>query len=525
MIDADPIKVAMEILGLSPLSAVLLATNSSASSMTGPVANGADTGFRARLVKAFADQLADPGNVTGLDIAQEGPDAGTLGLGHFEALATTLRALLDKTRVLTRKDVVPPDDKLEKTLPPEGEYPGVDKDGLQARAAALAREFTTLAAALVASLDADELLAALGAIDDFLPRQAWPQQVLAIDAPNADPALRDDRANEALVALKALMDGKLETLNEAIELLPDQLAPTHGQLVKQAIDRIKLLLGKDFPVLPRFSLGAYATEFNASLAEQDALTQKKPWCVSAWLPKLARVRDGLDRFSATLSAHDALVALGAEAGLEDDFRLVQFPHRPSQIWAALPDAWREPEGTPPDTKKVPEELHAWLAQHPGAPYKDINRAAPDLALALHAPGGLDALADDSLLAGLVCDEWPEFSPDPFQTAGIAFHYDAPGARPPQSIVLALPPRLGQDSWHFDDLLDVIHEAWDLAKLRAVRPRDLEGALGLVLPGNYLPQSYTNDLPSVQLLKLQRDARKRLVSEVVKNGVAFTLGKV
>lgn len=527
VIDADPIDVGMEILGLSPLSAVLLATNSSASHMTGPVANGADTGFRARLVKAFANQVVDPDNVTGLDIAQEGQDAGTLGLGHFEALATTLRALLDKTRVLTRKDVVPPDDKLEKTLPLEGEYPGVAKDELQARAAALVEEFTTLAAALVASLDADELLAALDAIDDFLPRQAWPQQVLAIDAANADPALRDDRANEARFALKTLMDAKLEALNEAIELLPDQLAPTHGQLVKQAIDRIKLLLGKDFPVLPRFSLGAYATEFNASLAEQGALTQKKPWCVCAWLPKLARVRDGLDRFAATLSAHDALIAVGAddEATMADHFKLVQFPHRPNQIWAALPDAWREPEGMPLDTKKVPEELHAWLAQRPGAPYKDINRAAPDLALALHAPGGLDALADDGLLAGLVCDEWPEFVPDPFQTAGIAFHYDAPGARPPQSIVLALPPRLGQDSWHFDDLLDVIHEAWDLAKLRAVRPLDLEGGLGLVLPGSYLPQSYTNDLPSVQMLKLQRDARKRLASTVLKKGAAFTLGKI
>ncbi len=527
VIDADPIDVAMDALGLSPLSVVLLATNSSASHMAGPVANGADTGFRARLIKAFAAQVADSGNVTGLDIAQEGPSAGTLGLGHFEALATALRALLDKTRVLTRKDVVPPADKIEKTLPPEGEYPGVDRDELQARAAALVKEFTTLTATLVASLDADELLAALDAMDDFVPRQAWPQQVLAIDAPNADPAGRDDRANEARRVLKTLMDGKLEALNEEIEPPQDQPAPTHGQLVKQAIDRIKLLLGKDFPVLPRFSLGAYATEFNASLAEQDALTQNKPWCVSAWLPKLARVRDGLDRFAATLSAHDALIAVGADddAAMEDKFKLVQFPHRPAQIWAALPDAWREPEGTPLDAKKVPEELHDWLARRPGAPYKDINRAAPDLALALHAPGGLDALADDSLLAGLVCDEWPEFVPDPFQTAGIAFHYDAPGARPPQSILLALPPRLGQDSWHFDDVLDVIHEAWDLAKLRAVRPRDLEGGLGLVLPGSYLPQSYTDHLPSVQMLKLQRDARERLASAVVKNGAAFTLGKI
>ena len=535
LVDALPITVALAGLGLSPITAVMLATSSSASHMAGPVENGADTGFRARLVRAFAGQLANPGNVTGLDISQESEDAGKLGLGHFEALATTLRALLDKTRVLTRKDVVTPDDKIEKTLPPEGEYPGVDKDELQARAAALVVDFTALATLLDASANADELLANLSAMDDFLPRQAWPQQVLAIDAGIADPATRDDRARAARLALKTLTDNKLEAVDAPIELPADQPAPSHGQLVKQAIDQIKILLGKDFPVLPRFSIGAYAAMFNASLAEQDALTQKKPWCVAGWLPKLARVRDGLDRFAATLSAHDALVALGAEidaqaeggaaAGLTDDFKLLQFPHRPGQVWAALPEAWREPEGTPLDTTKMPEELHDYLSQQPGAPYKNINRSAPDIALVLHAPGGLDALAPESLLAGLVCDEWPEFIPDPFQTAAIAFHYDAPGARPPQSIVLALPPRLGQDNWHFDDVLDVIHEAWDLAGLRAVKPLDLEGSLGLLLPGNYLPQNYTDHLPSVQMLKLLREARERMASKVVKNVSAFTLGKV
>ena len=523
IVDAQPITVAIATLGLSPISVVLMATSSSASKMTGPVANGADTGFRARLVKAFADQLASPGNVTGLDVSQEGLNADKLGLGHFEALATTLRALLDKTRVLTRKDIVTPDDKIEATLPPEGEYPGVDSAELQARAAALVADFSALATLLDASANADELLANLGDMDDFLPRQAWPQQVLAIDAPNADPATRGERAREARLALKTLTDSKLEAVNEPIELLPDQLAPTHGQLVKQAMDQIKLLLGKDFPVLPSFAMGAYATEFNASLAEQDALTHKKPWCVSGWLPKLARVRDGLDRLAATLSARDALVGL---AGLgTDDFKVLQFPHRPNQIWAALPEAWREPEGTPLDTTKVPEELHDYLENQPGAPYKNINRTAPDIALVLHAPGGLDALSPNSALAGLVCDEWPEFVPDPFQTAAIAFHYDAPGARPPQSIVLALPPRVGQDNWHFDDVLDVIHEAWDLARLRGVKPLDLEGSLGLVLPGNYLPQNYTGVLPSVQMLKLLRDARKRLLSTALTKGAAFTLGKV
>ena len=88
----------------------------------------------------------------------------------------------------------------------------------------------------------------------------------------------------------------------------------------------------------------------------------------------------------------------------------------------------------------------------------------------------------------------------------------------------MPPRLDQGAWVFEDVLDVIHEAFDLAKLRGVRPSDLAGGLGALLPGNYLPQTYTDDLPSVQVLEMQRKARTRLVTVVSKSAV-FTLGKV
>jgi hypothetical protein len=179
---------------------------------------------------------------------------------------------------------------------------------------------------------------------------------------------------------------------------------------------------------------------------------------------------------------------------EGDFTVVQFPHRAGQVWAALPEAWIQPDGVAPDPKDAPpEELTNFLADRPGVKYKNIQRTAPTLTIACHCPGGpggFAAPAADTTLAAMVCDEWAEFIPDPFQTAGIGFHYDAPGARPPQSIVLALPPRVDQDAWTFDDLLDVIHEAFDLAKLRSVRPQDLKGGLGALLPGNYLPQTYT-----------------------------------
>jgi len=517
IVDADPVVVSLKELGLSPLSGVLLATTLSGAGGVGQ----AETGFRARLVAAFIARIADAGAVTGLDIAQEGATPQSLGLGHFEALAMTLRSMIDKARPATRKDLVLPDDSLERSQPQQGEYPGVDLGELRDRATTLIDEFVAVKTMLDGSAGADALLAAVAASEDFLPRAAWPQEVLAIDAPGADPAERDARADVARAALAALTGARLEAVNAPPELLEDQAAATHGQLAAHAIEQIKRLLGKDFPVLPRFSVGPYASELAASLAEQQALTLDNPWQVTEWIPKLARVREGLERFSSALLAREALVDLGA-AG---DFKLAQWPHRHGQVWAALPEAWREPEGTPADPTQVPEELADYLASVPGPAYRNLQRAAPNLALALHAPGGLETVEPDALLSGLVVDEWSELVPDPFQTAGIGFHYDAPGARPPQSIVLALPPRLHQEHWTFDELLDVLHEAWDLAHLRGVRPSDLKGGLGILLPANYLPHSYTDDLPSVQVLKMQREARERLSKKAVAQGGIIALGKV
>lgn len=500
ILDADPVTVALSELGYSPLAAVLSATAVTRGALTGP----AETGFRGRLAAALAGKVADPQTVTGLDIQQGGDDS--LGLAHFEALATTLRTLLSQARPLTRKDLVVPEDAIESTLPDEGEYPGVDAAEIRSRADTLIADFVNLKDALSSTATGDDLLVSLAALEDFLPRASWPPQAVAIDAPGADPAEREARADQAREVVAAQLQAKWDDLNAPIPLLDQQPAPTPAQQVQKAMDQITRLLGRDFPVLPRFALGPYTNEFNASLGDQEALTLENPWRVAEWLPQLARVREGVDRFTAALSAHETLVAVSAA----DDFKVVQYPHRPGHAWAALPEAWREEEGTPLDQRRVPEELHAYLEQQEGAPYKDIQRVAPKLALALHAPGGLPPLAPETTLAGMMCDEWPEFIPDPFQTAAISFHYDAPGARPPQSILLAVPPRADQTNWTFDEVLDVLHEAWDLARLRAVRPRDLGSGLGLILPGNYLPHDYTGDLPGVRALELAaRAARQKL----------------
>jgi hypothetical protein len=422
---------------------------------------------------------------------------------------------------MTRKDLLVPDDALEKDLPEEGEYPGVDAADLQARADALIAEFQDLRQALVESATADALLEALADLEDFLPRASWPPEVVAIDAAGADPAMREERSDQARLAVAALLEAKAAQLETPIPLVDGQLAPTPPQRVQKAIDRIRLLLGREFPVLPRFALGPYAAEFGASLTDQEALTAGNPWRVPEWLPQVARVRPGADRFTAALTAHETLVDLSAA----EAFRVVQVPHRPGHAWAALPEAWREPEDATADPDRVPEELRAYLAARGGPPLRDINRAAPKLAVALHSPGGLEPPGPADTLAGLVCDDWPEFIPDPFQTAAIAFHYDAPGARAPQTILLAVPPRPAQEQWTFDDVLDVLHEAWDLARLRAVRPRDLGSGLGLLLPANYLPHERTGNLPGVRALELARRALRRRLRETVQAKTIFPLGKL
>ena len=110
----------------------------------------------------------------------------------------------------------------------------------------------------------------------------------------------------------------------------------------------------------------------------------------------------------------------------------------------------------------------------------------------HAPAGFDPTRP---LAGLFVDAWAEVIPSAEHTAGVAFHYDAPGARPPQAIVLAVHPDLEPERWNLQYLLETVQETISLARLRTVTLRELDGMAGLI-PALYLPNNYTRDVASV-----------------------------
>jgi hypothetical protein len=86
----------------------------------------------------------------------------------------------------------------------------------------------------------------------------------------------------------------------------------------------------------------------------------------------------------------------------------------------------------------------------------------------------------------VFDEWVELVPANEVTTGVSFHYDAPGARPPQTMLLAVAPP-GQERWQVGTLERILLETLELAQLRAVDPQSLGGdaLLQRVLPALYV----------------------------------------
>jgi hypothetical protein len=116
---------------------------------------------------------------------------------------------------------------------------------------------------------------------------------------------------------------------------------------------------------------------------------------------------------------------------------------------------------------------------------------------------LEHLGDDLTgeVAGVVLDEWTEMVPrrltrhDPADpdappeivdvtTTGLALNANAPGARPPQSILLAMTPDGG--SWTSERLVAVLDETLALARMRCVTLQQVPFA------GMYLPALYFRD---------------------------------
>jgi hypothetical protein len=144
------------------------------------------------------------------------------------------------------------------------------------------------------------------------------------------------------------------------------------------------------------------------------------------------VRDAMQRWEAATMLGEAFT------GTDLELRPLQLPYHDDDHWLAL--------AYPPD--RVIDTDTLLYTAHFAVPF--------------------DAAAAQ---CGLLLDEWTEVIPTKEETTGVTFHYDRPNAEPPQVMLLATSPRL-TGRWQWDDLVDTLHETFELARRRAVEPDHL-----------------------------------------------------
>jgi hypothetical protein len=223
-------------------------------------------------------------------------------------------------------------------------------------------------------------------------------------------------------------------------------------------EHLAALFGSDLVVVEPFAPPEPAV-LAATLAASDALQGGDPLAVTAWIDQVARVRGHVAPLADALMIADALGTTTAA------LRVGQLPFTAGDRWSALvPPAGASPEGK--------------------------------LSLVVHAPAAFDAGLP---CAGLLLDEWTEVMPAATETTGLAFHFDQPGSRAAQAILLAVAPD-DRAAWDTASLAHVLLETLDLARLRMVDNATL-GQLGHYLPGLYLPYNTDGSAISVDVYRL------------------------
>jgi hypothetical protein len=440
--------VTLEQLGLSPLAAVMASHRPS---------DETSSELEERLRHAFVAELPSAARDRTLTLLDDPPSDGNanlVGLGAFRALTRWAYTVITTHRPATAADLALPQDQVAEA-PDDVELAG-RADAL-ALAYAAVRQQVDAARAAPAPTD-QELLDALWAAAAFGMDGAVPPPPVAGDQPwsAADLRARLDTVAGAMAGAAAA----LAALDQA------GAGATPPARVEHQVACIRALLGAGFPVLPLFRV-ADPDPLTASQADRRFLIAGDQLAAGDWLSRVALVRAGVERLARVRSAAE----LTRADAVPRDLVVLQLPHTPRQRWLALPYA-RDAQGA----EIVPPA---------------------QLAIVAHCPGPVDFGAP---LAGLFADAWAETIPAREETTGLAFHHDAPGARAPQTVLLAVPPAAVDPAWSVSTVLDTVAEARALARIRGVGPDRLEW-LGTLLPAILLPDSASPDLLTASLRKL------------------------
>jgi hypothetical protein len=237
-------------------------------------------------------------------------------------------------------------------------------------------------------------------------------------------------------ALQARIDAaKAQTTPELLKV----------ELLAACNDAAKTVLGTTLPLLPGIVM---ADDLSAAALPAGAPDSQR---IEDWLFTASLVRPGAERLQ-----HARVLAAAAAVRLED-LAVLQWPAS-AKSWVADP----QPAGEDWDDDRIAITLQAAMP---------LDLAQP--------------------IVALVVDEWTELLPRDSETTGIAFHYDAPNAEPPQALLLAVSARSFDNNgrWQWRELVGCVEQAFDLTRLRAVGPDELrKTALDTVLPATMMAES-------------------------------------
>ena len=216
-------------------------------------------------------------------------------------------------------------------------------------------------------------------------------------------------------------------------------------VLKQWTEKIQLLFGKSFKVLPRFHFKSQdgddidRLELISTAAEKESnifnfiigsppVTSRES-VIQHWINGVSRTRTKIENFEWVRTLYNAF------QNAELELNILQLPYQEEDSWMGI----EFPENVKLGKAKLSMLVH----------YQDIVQA--------------DWTGD---FCGLLLDEWVEEIPGKEETTAITFQYDQPNSQPPQALLLAISPEDG-GKWSWEKLLGILNDTLNRAKKRGV----------------------------------------------------------
>jgi competence ComEA-like helix-hairpin-helix protein len=237
----------------------------------------------------------------------------------------------------------------------------------------------------------------------------------------------------------------------------------HSKAINVLVEAMEAVFGDGFKVLPTFTA---PNPQDLQTIYQDTSR------IHQWLHQAAQVSPALSYLEDTIMACDAWRTRAIDS--DSDYsgtlneivpetftlRVAQLPGNGERGWLALSDDELKKGRTEEEIKKMEDNI------------KQNGRPKGYVSIVSLAPETIDF---SNKLAGLLVYEWEEKIPDKQVDTGLSFYYNQPNSQPPQSLLLAVPGELEEreSGWTVDELIDIVRDTMDLARVRTVDPEALQ----------------------------------------------------